>query len=284
MNYGDIEKVLARSDSPMDFEQELSELKNENPRILITGAKGSLGKKISSIFEIFELTVSTTDIDNCDVTNFDQVSQAVKTFKPSHILHLAADKHAPAGELNPLKTISINVQGTLNILNAINPSQTKIILASTCKACDPETVYGASKLIAERLVLNSGGSVARFFNVVDTAENVFEIWARIPKTEVIPVTKCFRYFISSNEAVSLLIITLIKSKHSPGRYIFDPGIPHFMPDVAQRLYPQRELKLVPPRRGDRLVEPLKANVEEISHLGSRLIQVQSTHDNKIIIS
>ena len=83
-------------------------------------------------------------------------------------------------------TLNINTIGTYNLLSCINEN-TKILLTSTCKSANPEVVYGASKLIAERMVLNSGGSVSRFFNVVETSGNVFSIWDSIAEDKAIDV-------------------------------------------------------------------------------------------------
>jgi FlaA1/EpsC-like NDP-sugar epimerase len=150
------------------------------------------------------------------------------------------------------------------------------VTASTCKSCEPETAYGASKLVAERVTLNAGGSVARFYNVVESSGNVFEIWAQVPADEPLLVTPCRRYFISLAEAVSLVIWTAILP---PGRYGFDPGQPREMHDVASDLYPGRQLQSVPPRRGDRIAEPLAARHEQVEQ-GARpgLLRIVGAHD------
>lgn len=279
MNQEIIEKVLLRSEQPLQVESDLAELQKINARVLITGADGSLGKLVSQILQESGVTYLATDIDDCDVTDTLAVDRVIDSFVPTHILHLAADKHAPEGETDPENTFTINVQGTLNVIGAAKRIKAKVVLASTCKSCDPETVYGSSKLIAERITLNNSGAVARFFNVVDTSGNVFEIWDKqIALSNPIQVAGCTRYFISSSEAVSLLIKCLALVEKKPGRYCFDPGTPHFMPDIAKRLFPGITVGDMPPRRGDRLVEPLKATSERITSLEGRLIHVHSPHD------
>ena len=188
------------------------------------------------------------------------------------------DKHAPEGELFPETTLRINTLGTLNVFSAAKIVGAKVIVASTCKSCDPETVYGSSKLIAERITLNNHGTVARFYNVVNTQGNVYEIWDNLPATADIQVADCYRYFMSADEARSLLIRCVALSVSSPGRYIFQPGISHFMPDIAQRLYPNRKITHIPPRRGDRRVEPLSASSERLKIVADRLCKVYSPHD------
>lgn len=271
-----IELILGRSEQPLDNTEDLKSL--AGARILITGGRGSLGQEVAKSFDSANVDYLLTDIEECDVTNFEIVNTVVKSHQPTHILHLAADKHAPEGELNPESTLSINTLGTINVFEAANQIGAKVIIASTCKSCDPETVYGSSKLIAERIALNNHGTVARFFNVADTQGNVYEIWDAVPANEDIRVADCYRYFISADEARSLLIRCVALSIPSPGRYIFEPGISHFMPDIANRLYPDRTISHIPPRRGDRRIEPLKANSERITTVSGRLCKVASPHD------
>jgi FlaA1/EpsC-like NDP-sugar epimerase len=278
-----LRKVLARESSPLNNFNDLALLQKE--RVLLTGASGSLGVEISALFQKNLVTYLATDIETCDVTNLQRVTSVVHEFQPTLIVHLAADKHAPQGELSPFETFDINTNGTQNVIAAKNSlpktQSCRIVLASTCKSCDPETVYGASKLIAERLILNDGGSVARFFNVVETAGNVFQIWDELDPKSEIEVTPCSRYFISAAEATSLLIrvMALGVDKTAPkGRFSFNPGPITYMPDLAKELFPGRTIKLVAPRRGDRLNEPLVAKSEKITEVTERLWQVSSPHD------
>lgn len=273
-----IELILDRPETPLDIQSDLNGLKSA--RVIITGGRGSLGQLVGEILSKSEVDYLLTDIVECDVTDLQQVQEIFTGYKPTHVLHLAADKHAPEGELHPERTLDINTTGTLNVINVAREIGSLVTLASTCKSCDPETVYGASKLIAERITLNHGGTVARFYNVVNTAGNVFEIWDKLSQDEIIHVAECYRYFISAAEATSLLIKSMSLSATTPGRYVFEPGISHFMPDIASRLYPQRRLGFIPPRRGDRRVEPLKAESERMSAVGERLIRVSSPHDPK----
>ena len=74
-------------------------------------------------------------------------------------------------------------------------------------------------------------------------------------------------------------LPLAISNIRPGRYIYDPGTPHYMPDIAKRIYPDRKLLIIPPRRGDRLREPLKAENENLIRRGTDFIEVVSAHDN-----
>ena len=128
------------------------------------------------------------------------------------------------------------------------------------------------------MVLNEKGSVARFFNVVETSGNVFEIWNNIPDSEPIDLAPtCERHFISLDESVGLIIFCL---DNEPGRYIVNSGPLIKMSDVAERLYPKRKTNIIAPRRGDRLSEKFLSTAESIESyfLGTEIIKVSSLHD------
>jgi FlaA1/EpsC-like NDP-sugar epimerase len=276
-----LSKVRPEINNEADFEL----LKSH--KVFITGAKGSIGGELVKIFEQRKIEHLATDIDDCNVLNFEEVEAKLKLFQPSVIAHLAADKHAPDGELNPEQTLQINVQGTINIINAKNSMdgslKPKLVISSTCKACDPETVYGASKLIAERLVLKDMNTVARFYNVIESSKNVFEIWEDINESLPIPVTPCRRYFISKSQAMSLLIRCLAISirqgdNFTPGRFTINPGEPISIKELAKEIYPLRQLQEIHPRRGDRLTEPLVAQSEIYQQVDGALWEIKSQHD------
>jgi FlaA1/EpsC-like NDP-sugar epimerase len=241
--------------------------------VLVTGASGSLGREV--VFALADRDVVATDVETMDVTRPERVWQVIGDVRPSHVLHLAGQKHAPEGETDPEATARVNVAGTANVLRAATAVGAFVVTASTCKACDPETTYGASKLIAERLTLNAGGSVARFFNVREAGGNVFRLWESLPQESPLPVADAFRYFISIGEAVDLLVSTL---DLAPGRYAVDPGDPVHMDDVAAATHPGRPTVRVPLRRGDRRREPLHAACETVDYVSGGLMSVVGAHD------
>lgn len=236
----------------------------------MTGADGSIGTAVVAALEERGDVVFPTDIEDLDVRDLDSVRNWVGVTEPDVIVHLAGAKHAPEGEDDPYGVCVTNTVGTRNVL-AAGP---KVVLASTCKAADPETAYGASKLLAERMTLNAGGSVARFFNVPESSGNVFELWRSLPDDVAIPVTPCTRYFQSLEQAVGLLLATIALPA---GRYCVDPGLPRRMAEVAAELYPDRPQREIAPRRGDRLAEPLCASHERLSGAGT-CYRVTSPHD------
>ncbi len=280
LNNESVSKILGRNQHEDLVDLSGRDIKNK--KILITGSQGSLGqeliKRLGNNLDVQILSTDITgDVEFMDVTKLNQVTKIVKNFSPDLIFHLAGAKHAPVGEVDTKETFEINTIGTINMLESID-KKTKFILASTCKAANPEVVYGASKLIAERMVLNHGGSVARFFNVIETAGNVFEIWSKIPKDEPIDVAAiCERHFISVSEAVGLLIFSSISQ---PGRYAVNSSALIKISEIAERLFPNREKNIIEPRRGDRISEKFLASSESIEKylLNNTVIKVKSIHD------
>ena len=281
MNKGRIEKILNRGQH-----QELLNAENfkfdRAQRILITGADGSIGRALAARIKNYDnVECLTTDIvgghEYLDVTDFQNVFSVINKFSPTIIVNIAGAKHAPLGEKEIWKTLSINTIGMKNIIDAAS-RDCKVVLTSTCKANNPEVVYGASKLIAEKMVLNAGGSVARYFNVVETSGNVFEIWEKTAIDEPIKVaSECERHFISVEESVGLIMYTMIAPQ---GRYIINSTDKRSMQDIANSLYPNREKISIPPRTGDRICELFKSSSEEAEsfHLNRSVIKLRSIHD------
>lgn len=255
-------------------------------KLLITGAGGSIGQELikrlnNSGFKNFLPTDVDGDFEKLDVTNENEVKNLLESYSPTKVINLAGAKHAPEGELTSWNTLNINTIGTLHLINNL-PKNSKIILTSTCKSANPEVVYGASKLIAERMVLNSGGSVSRFFNVVETSGNVFTIWDEVNENLPIDLAPtCERYFISIQEAVGLLIFTL---NNEPGRFLVNTVNITNMGDLANRLYPDRKKNIIEPRRGDRLSEKFISTSESVEkyYLNNSVVKVKSIHDYKKI--
>jgi FlaA1/EpsC-like NDP-sugar epimerase len=281
MNYSDVEKVLGRNQhSNLLNIENIIDLTNK--KILITGANGSIGTALRKRLDAAQISYLATDIEGSleymDVTDFHQVYSIVNKYQPDFIVNIAGAKHAPDGEHETWRTLAINTIGTKNLIDCA-PAGCSIILTSTCKSANPEIVYGASKLIAERMVMNAGGSVARFFNVVESSGNVFEIWGCLTENSPIKVAPtCERHFISIGESVGLILYAM--GENANKRYIVNSGHLRIMKDVADDLYPEREKIIIEPRRGDRMSERFLATSESIKkyHLDNSVIEIKSIHD------
>lgn len=256
-------------------------------RVLVTGALGSIGAPLLAELSAHSVPVRGLDVDDAarHLKNIDHVDlakpaatrAAIVEFQPTVILHLAGAKHAPAGEEHPEMVAAANVLATANVLDAAHRAGARVVTSSTCKACNPETAYGASKLLAERMTLAAGGTVIRFHNVVDSAGNVFEIWRDTPDGQPLWLSpECERYFITRREAIGLALWAA--ASPAPGRYMVDPGDRRVMYQLARSLYPGRAFVLDHPRRGDRTIEPYCASNEHAQSIDGPIHAVTSSHD------
>ena len=280
MNNNDLIKVLGR-----DEHSALLDIKKDpffkDKKILITGANGSIGTHLIEIFEEVGIDYLATDVEGnmeyLDITNFRDCVSIIRKYNPDFIVNIAGLKYATKSEHQTWKTVQVNIEGTKNLLDAC-AGNTKVILTSTCKSCNPEIVYGATKLIAERMVLNSGGSIARYFNVVQSQGNVFEIWNNVPTDEPIKVVdECNRYFISVDEACSLAMFAMVNGS---GRYIVNTPELRNMGEIANSLYSEREKNVISRRRGDRKNEIFLATSENetVDLLNNSVIKIIGDHD------
>jgi FlaA1/EpsC-like NDP-sugar epimerase len=226
-------------------------------RLLVTGSEGFIGTRISEAARL-----RGYDVAGCDVQ--DDILNPLWSPSADVAIHLAAHKHAPMGEDHPVEVADLNIRGT----QAVVEKTPKVVLASTCKAANPITAYGASKLIAERIVLNAGGWVVRLVNVLGSSGSVTAIWDDIEGP--LPVTDTERYFISPEQAVSAFLDVL---ELPPGRYAPRLDSRRHMDDVAAELYPGRPTYRCPLRRGDRPVERLLNDYETATPVSDSLVRI-----------
>lgn len=274
------DRTIARSTREIPTSEALYKLQSK--RILVAGASGAVGRPLVRTLRTAGVRVVPTDVEPTagewgtsfmDVTDFSSVLQSVAFHDPDLIVNLAAAKLAPAGEVDPWRALQINAIGVQNLLNVGRP----LVQASTCKAIAACTAYGASKLLAERLTLNAGGTVVRYYNIPTCGPSMFTIWEALPSDEPVPVTPCTRYLISDEEALALTLWACVLPAAS--RYALDPGPPLTMAEYAHALYPGRAQAHVLPRRGDRIAEPLDGSQEErLPTEVPYVYQVVSYHD------
>ena len=137
-------------------------------RILVTGHKGFVGK---SVFEHLAKRHEVSGFDlkahpTMDITDFDAVRMYMETYRPSLVLHLAAQAFIPVGEKDPKLDCTINVLGTLNVLLAAREVGAKVVYHSSGAVygnqpvipvgedveMNPQSFYGTSKAAAESYV------------------------------------------------------------------------------------------------------------------------------------
>jgi FlaA1/EpsC-like NDP-sugar epimerase len=233
-------------------------------RIVVTGGDGYLGRRIVALLNALGARPVVFDAP-ADVLNREQLATIADP--ATWCLHLAAHKHAPAGEDLPGIVADLNVRGTQYVVDAFGD---RVVVASTCKAADPMTVYGASKLIAERIALNAGGRVVRLVNVLGSSGSVLSLWSLYPAARPLPVTDNLRMWMTAREAAHLLVATL---DFPTGRYVPAVDPPEPVALLAERAYPGRAIEWVPQRRGDRERERLIAEYEVAFPFGPGVVRV-----------
>ncbi len=189
--------------------------------------------------------------------------------QPTLVFHAAAYKQVPLLEEHPFASIETNVFGTDTLAQASAQSKARLILLSTDKAVEPASVMGATKRVAELIVLESGGTVLRLGNVLASSGSVAEVFAAQidgggPLTVTDPAAR--RYFLTVEEAVDLLLSASLEPGHAQ---VFIPALPtqHFVADLARfmarALAPDRKINIefTESRPGDKESERLYGSDE-----------------------
>jgi FlaA1/EpsC-like NDP-sugar epimerase len=202
--------------------------------------------------------------------------------QPRTVFHAAAFKHVPLLEEQPLAAIQNNVFGTEALVEASTAHRARLILLSTDKAVAPASVMGATKRVAEQIVLASGGTVLRLGNVLASRGSVAEVFAgQIAAGEPLTVThrEARRYFLTLAEAVDLLISACDGS--GPTLFVPRLGDAHSIAGLARfigkTLAPDREfsVEFTGLRAGDKLAEELWSAEEIVREESDDLLRVES---------
>ena len=189
------------------------------------------------------------------------------------VVHAAALKHVPLAEYNPFECIKTNVNGSQNVVEAALLSGVeRVLIISTDKAANPVSLYGASKLAAEKIFVSannlSGASGPRFAavrygNVFGSRGSVVPHFKRLVAegAKSLPITdaRMTRFFITLQQGVDLVLTSLGQMR---GGEIFVPKIPSIrMTDLAAILAPELPTEVVGRRPGEKLHEVLVSHDE-----------------------
>lgn len=182
------------------------------------------------------------------------------------VVHAAALKQVPAAEYNPDEFIKTNIMGAQNIINAcLYCGVKKVVALSTDKAAAPINLYGATKLVSDKLFISANNikgaqkitfSVVRYGNVMGSRGSVIPFFLKKKSEGVLPITdpRMTRFNISLEEGVEMVLFALEKAW---GGEIFVPKIPSYrILDVAEAIDPDCEKPVVGIRPGEKIHEEM----------------------------
>ncbi len=260
-----------------------------NKSVLITGGTGSFGKKfVETILrrypEVKRIVIYSRDElkqfelkQKYPLKEFPQLRFFIGDVRDRErlkracehvdvIIHAAAIKQVDTAEYNPNECIKTNVNGAQNVINAALAMGVKDVVAlSTDKACAPINLYGATKLVSDKLFTAANNmkgnrdlrfSVVRYGNVMGSRGSVIPFFIKKRSDGFLPIThmEMTRFNISLEAGVELVMFAL--ANHLGGE-IFVPKIPSYkITDIAKAIAPECELKEVGIRPGEKLHEEM----------------------------
>jgi UDP-N-acetylglucosamine 4,6-dehydratase len=254
--------------------------------VLVTGGTGSFGRKFVQVMleeyhpskiivfsrdelKQHEMRVSGFDHPSLryfigDVRDLQRLRRAFDGV--DIVVHAAALKQVPACEYNPMEAIKTNILGSSNVIEAaLDAGVERVIALSTDKAINPVNLYGATKLAAEKLFVQSnayaGGKATRFScvrygNVVGSRGSVVPVFLRQRESGVLTITdeRMTRFWISLDQGVRFVIHCL---EQMMGGEVFVPKIPSMrVLDLARAIAPEARLEVIGIRPGEKLHEVL----------------------------
>lgn len=257
--------------------------------ILITGGTGSFGKKfVSTIISRYPQIKKLVIFSRDELKQFDMMQD----FSPEKypfiryflgdirdearlrrafegidiIVHAAALKQVPAAEYNPDEFIKTNILGAQNIISAsIYCGVKKLVALSTDKAAAPINLYGATKLVSDKLFIAANNikgrhdikfSVVRYGNVMGSRGSVIPFFQKKKSEGELPITdvRMTRFNISLEEGVEMVLFAI---ENAWGGEIFVPKIPSYkILDVAEAVAPGCKTKIVGIRPGEKIHEEM----------------------------
>jgi len=294
-----VEDLLGRKPVRLDLEKISQRIKGRV--VLITGAGGSIGSELARQLAAFspEKLVLLDRAENNlfkismrlasgfpqvafvpvigDILDVRLLRNTFAQYRPTTVFHAAAYKHVPMMEKNCFQAVTNNIFGTYNVAMVARQYLTEhFVLISTDKAVKPTNVMGATKRVAELVILglqheDTRFNAVRFGNVLGSDGSVLPIFqqqvaARMPVTVTHP--DATRYFMTIPEAVQLVLQASTMGKGGEV-FVLDMGQPVRVLNLAKKvirlsgLEPDKDIPIVFTglRPGEKLSEELWLETE-----------------------
>lgn len=266
-----------------------------NKTILITGGTGSFGQSFTDYLinrakpkairilsrdelkqsEMAKKLSAYSDLIRFFIGDVRDKERLVRAFDNVDIvIHAAALKQVPSCEYNPLEAIKTNIYGSQNVIEAaLDRNISNVILISSDKAVQPLNLYGATKLCAEKLFIQSNlyrgknktkFTVVRYGNVLGSRGSVLPIFRSQKKNNLFTIThkEMTRFWITLNQACEFVATSICLMK---GGEIFVPKIKSLkIVDLARAINPEAAIKYIGIRPGEKINEILITE-EEAQH-------------------
>jgi UDP-N-acetylglucosamine 4,6-dehydratase len=268
-------------------------------RVLVTGGTGSFGRAfvqhVLSNYKVGEIVVFSRDefkqhemaqlwpVDSYPIRYFlgdirDKERLLRAFYGIDYVVHAAALKQVPALEENPTEAVRTNIVGAQNIIEAaLERGVRRVVAISTDKAVNPVNLYGATKLVMEKLMLAANAyvryrdirfSAVRYGNVVGSRGSVIPLYANLiaQGERVLPVTDpdMTRFWITLDRGVWLVLKAL---EEAQGGEVFVPKIPSMrVGDLLAAMPVECTPRVIGRRPGEKLHEVLIGENEGVRTL------------------
>jgi len=201
-----------------------------------------------------------------DIRDINRLARALD--QVDFVVHAAATKIVPTAEYNPFECVKTNINGAMNLIDvAIDKKVKKIVALSTDKASSPSNLYGATKLVSDRLFIagnyysanqDTSFSIVRYGNVMGSRGSIIPFFKSIPKGSELPITdpNMTRFMITVDQAVDLVWQAF---EDMVGGEIYVKKLPSMkVTDIAIAVAPEAKHNYIGIRPGEKLHEQMIA--------------------------
>ena len=206
-----------------------------------------------------------------DVRDYERLKRAMRGIDV--VVHAAALKHVPFCEYNPDEAIKTNVNGTKNVCDAaIDSNVSKVVVLSTDKAVEPINFYGSTKMLAEKYAVYSNNysknlnesstekmtkiSCVRYGNIVGSRGSIVELFKSMKNNQYFTITdeSMTRFWMDIVDSVKMVQWSV---ENCVGGEIIIPKLKSSkIVDIAKIIDPEKEVKIVGIRPGEKIHEQL----------------------------